>query len=182
MNKSVIIFLIVVCVMLRGVSGLYQSSNTVMRGLVQRYRGPLALHMATKVENKGIINQMQVASIASAAAIAAAAVNAAVSMRPLSAPDSNRSFVSKDSADPARIGKVDEVGLPLIYDKALIEEYWKKQGSALTSRWTEFLGYSVPFLTKVITLLVTGGGDEVKANGATLAKDARIIMEKLVSS
>lgn len=158
------------------------TSNRVMQ---QHQPYAFAAYMSTKTEptttNKNILGQAQAASIASAAAVAAAAVNAAVSMRAITAPESDKSFVSKDSADPDRIGKVDEVGLPLVYDKKLIEAYWKKQGSALTSRWTEFLGYTVPFLTKVITLLISGGSDEVKANGGVLARDARVIMEKLVS-
>ena len=166
------------------------------RGVSRHSRQSLfAAYMSTKVEpsstttatatnknnNNNIVGQAQAASLASAAVVAAAAVNAAVSMRPISAPESAKSFVSKDAADLDRVGKVDEVGLPLIYDKQLIEVYWKKQGSALTSRWTEFLGYTVPFLTKVITLLISGGSEEVKANGGNLAKDARVIMEKLVS-
>ena len=102
-------------------------------------------------------------------------------MRPLSAPDSEKTYVYRDGASLNRAGKVDEFGLPLVYDKDLIQAYWKTQGNALTSRWTEFLGYAVPFLTRVITLLVSGGSGELKKNGASLAKDARIIFEKLVS-
>jgi aarF domain-containing kinase len=34
-----------------------------------------------------------------------------------------------------RVGQVDEYGLPLVYDKELIQQYWGKQGSALTARW-----------------------------------------------
>ena len=101
-------------------------------------------------------------------------------MRPLSAPDSEKTYVYRDGAAMNRAGKIDEFGLPLIYDKDLIEAYWKTQGSALSSRWTEFLGYAVPFLTRIITLLVSGGSGELKKNGASLAKDARIIFEKLV--
>lgn len=86
----------------------------------------------------------------------------------------------RDGAAMNRAGKIDEFGLPLIYDKDLIEAYWQTQGSALTSRWTEFLGYAVPFLTRIITILVSGGSGELKKNGASLAKDARIIFEKLV--
>lgn len=136
----------------------------------------------TKVSTKNkrsMSEQVQAASIASAAAVAAAAVNAAVSMRPLTAPDSGRTFVFKDGGSKDRIGKVDEVGLPLVYDRELIQAYWQKQGSALNQRWSEFLGYSVPFLTKVITILVSGGSEELKASGAELARDARIIFEKL---
>lgn len=100
-------------------------------------------------------------------------------MRTLSAPDVEKSFVYKDGNSANRTGKVDEAGLPLVYDKNLIEQYWKKEGSALSSRWTEFLGYAVPYLTKVITLVVSGGSGELKKNGKMLARDARIIFEKL---
>ena len=54
-------------------------------------------------------------------------------------------------------------------------------GNALTQRWTEFLGYAVPYLTRVITLVVSGGASELKKNGGSLARDARIIFEKLGS-
>jgi len=100
-------------------------------------------------------------------------------MRTLEAPDAERTYVTRDSSSLNRSGLVDEVGLPLIYDKKLIEQYWKKQGSSLTKRWSEFLGYSVPYLTKVITLVVSGGNAELKRNAASLAKDARVIFEKL---
>jgi hypothetical protein len=137
--------------------------------------------MASTVERKktNTIENLGAQSLASAAVIAAQAVNAAVGMRQLEAPEVSRSFVVKDGSNANRTGIVDEVGLPLVYDKVLIQEYWKKQGSALSQRWTEFLGYSVPFLTRVITILVSGGSGELKKNGATLAKDARVIIEKL---
>eukprot|EP01039_Chlorochromonas_danica_P002685 gene2685-2934_t len=145
-----------------------------------KYARTSRLLMSTDVKkDRNLVNQVSSASIASAAAVAAAAVNAAVSMRPLSAPDGSKTFVFKDGAAANRTGKVDEVGLPLIYDKELIEAYWKKQGSALSRRWTEFLGYSVPYLTKVITMVVSGGSEELKANSGVLAKDARLIFEKL---
>ena len=120
------------------------------------------------------------ASIASAAVIAATSVNAAVGMKQLTAPDGDRTFVYKDGASENRTGIVDSAGLPLIYDKTLIEAYWRKQSGALSKRWTEFLQLSVPFLTKVISLLVSGGIGDLKANSAPLARDARIIIEKLV--
>ena len=129
---------------------------------------------------RNVVEQIGAAGLASAAVVAAAAVNSAVGMRTLQAPDSDKTFVFKDGASLDRIGKIDEYGLPLVYDKDLIQAYWKKQGSALTQRWTEFLGYSVPFLTKMITLVVAGGPEALKENGASLARDARIIFEKLV--
>jgi hypothetical protein len=131
-------------------------------------------------EKRGVVDQIGAAGIASAAVIAAAAVNSAVGMRTIAAPDAERTYVYRDGASLNRAGKIDEFGLPLIYDKDLIQAYWKSQGNALTQRWTEFLGYSVPYLTKVITILVTGGSGELKKNGGVLARDARIIFEKLV--
>ena len=128
---------------------------------------------------KNFIEQMGSAGLASAAVVAAAAVNQAVSMRQLDAPDADKTFVYRDGASDGRAGKVDEFGLPLIYDANLIQAYWKTQGNALTDRWTQFLGYAVPFLTRVITILVSGGSPELQRNGASLAKDARVIFEKL---
>jgi aarF domain-containing kinase len=128
---------------------------------------------------RSMAEQFGAASIASAAVIAATAVNAAVGMRKLDAPDTQKSYVYMDGGAIERKGKVDEFGLPLVYDKDLIQAYWSDQGSALTQRWAEFLGYAIPFLTRVITIVVTGGTPELKNNGASLAKDARIIFEKL---
>lgn len=82
---------------------------------------------ASDRKERTMVDQLGAASLASAATVAAAAVNAAVSMRPLSAPDASKSFVLKDGASEHRIGVVDEAGLPLVYDKQLIETYWKKQ-------------------------------------------------------
>eukprot|EP01041_Mallomonas_annulata_P013911 gene13911-29589_t len=131
------------------------------------------------VEKRSMVDTVSAAGIASAAAVAAAAVNAAVGMRNIDAPDTMRTYVSRDASSLKRMGLVDEVGLPLVYDRVLIQEYWKKQGSALTQRWTEFLGYAVPYLTRLITLAVTGGSAEINKNSAGLARDARIIFEKL---
>ena len=135
-----------------------------------------------KPVTKNIVEQIGSAGLASAAIVAAAAVNQAVSMRQLDAPDADKTFVYRDGAADGRAGKVDEFGLPLVYDANLIQAYWKTQGSALTDRWTQFLGYAVPYLTRVITMLVSGGTPELQRNGASLAKDARIIFEKLGKS
>lgn len=135
-----------------------------------------------KNSNNDILNKIGAAGLAQAAqaaVVAASAVNQAVGMRDIQAPDVERTYVYRDGASENRIGVVDSVGLPLIYDKKIIEAYWKSQGSALTSRWTEFLGYAIPYLTRVITLLISGGSGELKKNGGVLAKDARIIFEKL---
>ena len=130
-------------------------------------------------KQRNFVDQLGTAGIASAAVVAASAVNAAVGMRTLSAPDTDKTYVYRDGAAADRVGVVDSVGLPLIYDKDLIQEYWKKQSGALSRRWAEFLGYTVPFLTRIVTILVSGGAGELKNNGAELARDARIIFEKL---
>jgi len=130
--------------------------------------------------------QDQLGAAGASAAIAAAtvAVNAAVSMREISAPDvkEGRSFVKLDAAAEGRVGKIDEVGLPLIYDAELIKRYWSTQSGALSSRWTEFLGVSVPFLTRVVSIIIGSGASELRTNpevAASLARDARERMEKL---
>jgi len=119
--------------------------------------------------------------IANAAVVAATEVAKAVDMRPIEAPDVSETFVAMSDEDSDRIGKVDEVGLPLVYNREAIQKYWEKEGSALQERWGEFTRLSVPFLTRLVTLLLKGGGsfDELNANAASLATDARIIMEKL---
>lgn len=147
----------------------------------RRQLGTLMYMTATETppKQRSMTDQIGTAGIASAAIVAASAVNAAIGMRPLSAPDTTKSYVYRDGSSQNRTGLVDSVGLPLVYDKDLIQAYWKKQSGALSQRWSEFLGYAVPFLTKIITILISGGVDELKKNGAPLAKDARIIFEKL---
>ena len=63
--------------------------------------------------------------------------------------------------------------------KELIEKYWSRQQGALQDRWGEFIRYSVPFLTRIVTLLIRGGTDELVANDRSLAREARVIMEAL---
>ena len=89
------------------------------------------------ISSKSVQNQISSGGVAAAATVAAAAVNAAVSLKTLDAPDVVRSYVYRDGATENRTGMVDDVGLPLVYDKDLIQSYWKKQGSAITQRWTE---------------------------------------------
>ena len=43
-----------------------------------------------------------------------------------------------------------------------------KQGGALQKRWAEFLTLSVPFLTRVATLSITGGASELSKNDLIL--------------
>ena len=92
------------------------------------------------------------------------------------------SYVAKGTAAADANGgpvAIDEDGLPLVYDKAAIQAFWANQGGALQKRWGEFIGLSVPFLTRVATLSITGGAEELSRNDRSLARDARIIIEKL---
>ena len=119
----------------------------------------------------GVIDVKRVTEVAGTAALE---VSKSVRMRGVEAPDVDKSYVARSSAL-----EMDEDGLPLVYDKAQIQKYWDKQGGALQRRWGEFLSLSVPFLTKVATLAITGGSAELSKNDRALAKDARIIIEKL---
>jgi len=111
-----------------------------------------------------------------AAAAAVAAVNQAVGMRTLEAPDNKKSYVQAGQNVSAKV-QIDEVGLPLVYDKDAIQTYWKDQGGALTKRWGEFLGLSLPLFTKVASTYVRDG--TLSKQEAQLARDARVVIEKL---
>ena len=113
--------------------------------------------------------------MASAAAMATAAVNAAVAMKTLEAPDLSKSYISINNADDKT---TDEDGLPLVYDKDVIEQYWRKERGALNQRWGVFVSKAVPFLTKLVTLFIRDGTiveDEIPA----LSRQARLEMESL---
>jgi hypothetical protein len=97
-------------------------------------------------------NRLTNSGVASAAAMATAAVNAAVSMKTLQAPDVSKSYISLDTTK-----ELDGDGLPLVYDKDAIEEYWKKEKGALNKRWGYFVGKAVPFLTRLTTLFIKDG-------------------------
>jgi hypothetical protein len=113
--------------------------------------------------------------IASAAAMATAAVNAAVSMKTLEAPTVDKSYISLDRESPAEL---DDEGLPRVYDKDLIEQYWAKERGALNRRWGEFVGKAVPFLTKLTTLFIRDGKILDKEIPA-LSRQARIDLQDL---
>ena len=113
----------------------------------------------------------RVSEVAGAAALE---VSKSVRMRGVEAPDVDKSYVARSTT-----AEIDADGLPLVYNKEQIQKYWDKQGGALQKRWAEFLSLSVPFLTKVATLAITGGSAELSKNDRALAKDARIIIEKL---
>eukprot|EP00535_Pseudo-nitzschia_heimii_P005879 CAMPEP_0197176156 /NCGR_PEP_ID=MMETSP1423-20130617/2175_1 /TAXON_ID=476441 /ORGANISM="Pseudo-nitzschia heimii, Strain UNC1101" /LENGTH=906 /DNA_ID=CAMNT_0042625479 /DNA_START=161 /DNA_END=2881 /DNA_ORIENTATION=- len=112
--------------------------------------------------------------VASAAAMATAAVNAAVSMKSLEAPDVAKSYIALDKTQQ----ELDEEGLPLVYDKDVIEAYWSKERGALNKRWGYFVGKAVPFLTKLTTLFIRDGkivDEEIPA----LSRRARMDLQDL---
>jgi predicted unusual protein kinase regulating ubiquinone biosynthesis (AarF/ABC1/UbiB family) len=85
--------------------------------------------------------------------MATAAVNAAVAMKSLEAPDVAKSYIALDKTQK----EIDEEGLPLVYDKDLIQAYWSKERGALNQRWSYFVGKAVPFFTKLVTLFIRDG-------------------------
>jgi hypothetical protein len=124
--------------------------------------------------------QLANSGMASAAAVATAAVNAAVAMKTLEAPDVTKSYISiqTNASSRAAAAATDEDGLPLIYDKDLIEQYWTKERGALNQRWSYFVGKAVPFLTKMVTLFIRDGkirDEEIPS----LSRQARLDLQDL---
>lgn len=106
-----------------------------------------------KKSPRNLAEQFQSSSMVSAAAMATAAVNAAVGMRTLEAADTKKSYIARNIDNVT----IDEEGLPLTYDKAAIEQYWSKERGALNKRWGQFVGKTVPFLTRLTTLFIRDG-------------------------
>ena len=130
----------------------------------------------TPEEKRGSFqDQFRNSGMASAAAMATAAVNAAVSMRTLEAPDIGKSYISLDKESEAEL---DEEGLPRVYDKDLIQAYWSKERGAVNRRWREFAGKAVPFLTRLITLFIRDGKIDEKDIPA-LSRQARMDLQDL---
>ncbi len=149
-------------------------------------QGPSLQETVNKVESAGKSNsnnnsgkstfseRITNSGVASAAAMATAAVNAAVSMKTLEAPSTTKSYISLDTSKPV----IDEDGLPLRYDKDAIESYWKKERGALNQRWGYFVGKAVPFLTRLTTLFIKDGKIEERYI-PELSEQARIDLQDL---
>jgi len=117
--------------------------------------------------------------MASAATLATAAVNAAVAMRTLEAPDVSKSYVAMDETNAkSKSIELDKDGLPLVYDKDAIERYWRKERGALNQRWGYFVGKTVPFLTKMVALFIKDGKIDEKYI-PELSEQARIDLQDL---
>ncbi len=99
------------------------------------------------------------------------------------APDAEKTLVfvneSREAVGAAeREGESEGAGgLPAVYDRDAIQRYWDGRPGELTRRWGEFVRLNVPFLTRVATILLSGGS--LASEAGKLSKDARIIMEKL---
>ena len=131
-------------------------SSVELDGMVQDYstnNKPGTSSSSSGGGGGGLADRITNAGAVSAAAMATAAVNAAVSMKSLTAPSVEKSYISLDSSSTV----TDEEGLPLVYDKDLIEKYWKKERGALNQRWSYFVGKAVPFFTKLVTLFISEG-------------------------
>lgn len=152
------------------------------KGEKKNHNPPVALNrkvtpssMQTKNQSSDLNGSNQ--AFANTAAAAVAAVNAAVSGAETRAPDTTRkSFVARERLPDA---PVDPDGLPLVYDRTAIESHWNRTRGALRSRWTEFLSVTVPLLTKVVSMALRGGSEEMMKNAGPLARDMRIAAEKL---
>jgi hypothetical protein len=97
-------------------------------------------------------------------------------MKTLEAPSTDKSYIAIDERYKKK--EIDEEGLPLVYDKDLIEAYWSKERGALNKRWGYFVGKAVPFLTKLTTLFIRDGkiiDEEIPA----LSKQARMDLQDL---
>ncbi|CAE7455797.1 unnamed protein product [Symbiodinium sp. CCMP2592] len=72
--------------------------------------------------------------------------------------------------------EVDEDGLPLVYNSALINSYWGKNAGAVTGRWSDFLGVATPWIASAFSAAMTGRWSEEERS---LAKDAVKSMQTL---
>jgi hypothetical protein len=149
-----------------------------------RRKQQLTLAMSTTTNNENIngasnsrqswSDGIRTGGIASAAAMATAAVNAAVAMKSLEAPDVSKSYIALNATSK----EIDEQGLPLVYDKDLIEAYWSRERGALQKRWAFFVGKAVPFLTKMVTLFIRDG-KIVDSEIPALSRQARLDIQDL---
>lgn len=140
-----------------------------------KYKSSNPVKKQKKQQQVSFTEQITNSGVASAAAMATAAVNAAVAMRELEAPDFSKSYIAVDETSQ-RI--VDEDGLPLQYDKDLISKYWQKERGALNKRWAYFVSKAIPFFSRVITLFITEGSI-TEEHIPSLSRQARLDLQDL---
>lgn len=116
-------------------------------------------------------------SLASAAALATAAVNAAVARQTIEAPDTDKSYVTRGAGTVANDDKEEE-GLPRTYDKVAIEKYWNKERNALNQRWGQFVQKAIPFFSRLVTLYIRDG-QIAETEIPALSRQARLDLQDL---
>mmetsp|Transcript_8858 Transcript_8858/g.13218 ORF Transcript_8858/g.13218 Transcript_8858/m.13218 type:complete len:911 (-) Transcript_8858:87-2819(-) len=149
-------------------SNVDTKTNTPVTNNNQSVSSSSSTSFSERITNSGV---------ASAAAMATAAVNAAVSMKTLEAPSTQKSYISMDN-DAKEKTIIDEDGLPLRYDKDAIETYWKREKGALNQRWGYFVSKAVPFLTRLTTLFIKDGKIDEKYI-PELSQQARVDLQDL---
>ncbi len=95
-------------------------------------------------------------------------------MKDLTAPTLSSTYLSTSTYTTT-----DDEGLPSSYDASLIQKHWDKEKGALNERWREFVTATAPFLTRLTTLLITKGAGKMEDDIPSLARDARIILQRL---
>lgn len=133
---------------------------------------------ASATTTRSFTDRFASSGMTAAAAAATAAVNAAVAMKSLEAPDVTKSYVTLSSSSSSDKEMTDPDGLPLVYNKEQIEKYWRKERGALNQRWGEFVGKAVPFLTKLVTLWIRDG-EIAESEVPGLARRARQDLSEL---
>jgi hypothetical protein len=71
---------------------------------------------------------------------------------------------------------VDDEGLPVVYDEVAIAQFWSTRPGELATRWAKFAAVSVPWLTRLANVFVTG---QLEARQRELAADAVDNLEAL---
>jgi len=137
------------------------------------HAGPLRDSAVRRSHVRAVDTMME----AAVAAAASAAMQAAQQTEHLEirAPEASKTYVSLDKSSQSLTVE----GLPEVYDAKIIEKYWKSNSGALRARWTQFLGISIPFMTRVASIGLSGGMEGLERESGSLARDARIHMEEL---
>jgi len=156
------------------------SKETIKRKRIEEVYNDDELRAAEEMDidvepkSNSLTDRISSSGAVSAAAVATAAVNAAVSMKSLTASSTDKSYIALDTSVKA----IDGEGLPLVYDKDLIEQYWKRERGALNQRWSYFVGKAVPFFTRLVTLFISEG-EINERHIPSLSRQARLDLQDL---
>lgn len=97
----------------------------------------------------------------------------------VAAPDAANTFVSYDEESSGDASSLRDDGLPLVYNRDAIQQYWKGRPGELDSRWRQFLTIVLPLFAKTLRSLLFGGLDALKKVEGELAQESRVAAEKL---